>query len=194
MKFETYLNDALRSEQPLQAVFADREALIAILETAVAMANAIDLLKKYIVYGRPYDNKAMAHAMLGVSDAATTARRYSAIPVPYTQIPVNPRLLHAALGTFGEAGETFHALLRQIDDKGELDIFNVKEECGDKFWYAALELSEIAALDGTAAGEILAANVAKLQVRYPDKFTLIESDGRDVAAEYAAMKESGEAA
>lgn len=50
----------------------------------------------------------------------------------------NIRLLHAAMGVVTEVGELFEML-----DKPELDLTNLREECGDAFWYCAIIVDEL---------------------------------------------------
>ena len=49
-------------------------------------------------------------------------------------------------------------------------------------------INTLATLEGTDLPTIMAANIAKLQARYPDKFTNDNAINRDVEAEKAAMK------
>lgn len=81
---------------------------------------------------------------------------------PMGDLPSN--LAHMALGVCGEAGELADAIKKSFAYKKELDIANVVEEMGDTEWY----LAGMRQLLGIKRDDVLAANVAKLKLRYPD--------------------------
>lgn len=83
----------------------------------------------------------------------------------FSQKEIN--LIHAQLGLISEAAESLEEILSAFSEARELDVVNLKEEGGDKLWYQALEFR---ALDTTFEAEATK-NIAKLAVRYPDKFT-----------------------
>ena len=66
-----------------------------------------------------------------------------------------------------------------------LDAVNLKEEFGDTLWYLALGLRFL----GIGFEETFAANIAKLQARFPDKFTEDAAMNRDPAAERAILEQ-----
>ena len=103
-------------------------------------------------------------------------------------IPV--RANHAAIGIAGEAGELAAAIERWIYYGKPLDVINVKEELGDLFWYMA-EMCNALQLD---MGDIMAANIAKLRKRYPEKYTdeLAAEENRDRAAEREVLENGGD--
>jgi len=76
-------------------------------------------------------------------------------------------LIHAHLGMSSETGEVADALKKHLVYGQPLDSTNIVEECGDKLWYIALALS---ACDCTLE-ECMEANINKLKIRYPEKFT-----------------------
>jgi NTP pyrophosphatase (non-canonical NTP hydrolase) len=80
-------------------------------------------------------------------------------------------LVHAIDGICGEAGELINPKKRAMfygKPLGEKEIANLKEEAGDLMWYIAGPLCRAL---GCTLEEICAANVAKLQLRYPDKYS-----------------------
>lgn len=95
----------------------------------------------------------------------------------------NVRLLHAALGLATEAGEIADAVKRQVFYGKALDAVNVKEELGDLLWYVALACNAI----GVIMADVMEANIVKLKVRYPDKYTDDAAVNRDPSAERAAL-------
>ena len=90
-----------------------------------------------------------------------------------------PRLLTAGIGLSGESGE-FNELVKKIVFHGkeynEENIIHLKKELGDVIWYwtqACLALN-------VDPNEIISANVAKLEARYPGgKFSVYHSENRE---------------
>jgi NTP pyrophosphatase (non-canonical NTP hydrolase) len=95
------------------------------------------------------------------------------------------RLLHAHLGLSGEVGELAGAIEKWIYYGKMLDTENIKEELGDCLWYVAQMCNAI----GLDLSEVMAANIRKLKVRFPDKYKdeLAAESGRDRTAEQEAV-------
>jgi NTP pyrophosphatase (non-canonical NTP hydrolase) len=87
-------------------------------------------------------------------------------------------LLHMVIGISGEAGELLDAIKKSVIYRKELDRNNVVEEIGDIEFYLEGLRQEL----GLSREECLAANVAKLQKRYGEKYS-------DSAAQIRADKE-----
>jgi NTP pyrophosphatase (non-canonical NTP hydrolase) len=84
------------------------------------------------------------------------------------------RLIVAALGLAGEAGE-FANLVKKMTAHGhEFDPEALKDELGDVLWY----LSEAATAAGLDLNEIAQENVDKLLKRYPEGFSQEDSINR----------------
>ncbi len=79
----------------------------------------------------------------------------------------NVGLIHAALGVAGEAGELVDTVKKSMFYGKPLDKENLKEEAGDTLWYLALLCQTL----GCTLEEIAQANIDKLRVRYPEKYT-----------------------
>lgn len=94
------------------------------------------------------------------------------------------RLLHAAIGITTEAGEFFDPLKKYLFYGKLYDEVNLREELGDLLWYIAIACD---ALDTTVELE-MARVLAKLQVRYPDKFEGYLAEHRDLDAERAVLE------
>jgi NTP pyrophosphatase (non-canonical NTP hydrolase) len=75
-------------------------------------------------------------------------------------------LCMAALGLCGESGEASEHVKKHVFHRRELHLDDVKKELGDVLWYLAV----FAHLCGLDLETIAAANVKKLQERYPDGF------------------------
>lgn len=85
------------------------------------------------------------------------------------------RLNHALRGLASECGEINGIFQKQIQ-KHPVQVEDVVEELGDLLWFCA-ELADCFGLD---LGSVAAANVAKLQGRYPDGFDAERSIHREV--------------
>ena len=106
------------------------------------------------------------------------------------------RLLHATMGLCTEAGELTDQLKKHLFYGKELDRVNLIEEAGDLLWYLAILFNDI----DTTFGEVMSSNIAKLRSRYPDKFTQVHAEKRDLKNERETLemniheKDNGEVA
>jgi len=85
------------------------------------------------------------------------------------------RLIIAALGLTGEAGEFANMVKKQTAHGHEIPLETLSEELGDVLWYVA----EAASACGLQLGDIAKQNVEKLQTRYPEGFSQERSINRD---------------
>ena len=95
------------------------------------------------------------------------------------------RLLHAGMGLTTESAEFLDALKKEIYYGKELDKVNLAEEIGDILWYCAIALSELGVSE-----EVMKKNIAKLEARYPEKFTEEKAENRDLEAERKILESS----
>lgn len=79
-----------------------------------------------------------------------------------TLSPEKADLLHAAVGVSGEAGELLDAVKKHVIYNKPIDRENVVEELGDLEFY----MEQLRQNLGITREETLAANIAKLSVRY----------------------------
>ena len=93
------------------------------------------------------------------------------------------RLFHGICGIFTEIGEACEEMHRFIDEGGQLNVENIKEEMGDLLWYINLVLATL----GTNIVEVAKRNIAKLKARYPNKFEALRAIQRDLEAERKAL-------
>jgi NTP pyrophosphatase (non-canonical NTP hydrolase) len=77
------------------------------------------------------------------------------------------RLLNAALGLCGEAGEWADTLKKHVFHDHPLDEAALSKELGDVLWYVALACDAL----GLELGDVMAENIAKLRRRYPEGFS-----------------------
>jgi NTP pyrophosphatase (non-canonical NTP hydrolase) len=87
--------------------------------------------------------------------------------------------LHMVLGMQTEAAEIADVYKKTIAYRKPLDFVNIKEEIGDLMWYVA----NLCNMNGWDLREILDTNIAKLEARYPEKFTEEQAINRNLVAE-----------
>lgn len=88
-------------------------------------------------------------------------------------------LLHSSMGLATEAAEFQDMLKKHLFYGKTLDEVNLKEEIGDILWYCAVALDAL----GTDFETVMKTNIAKLQARYPQKFTEEAAIDRDLDKE-----------
>jgi NTP pyrophosphatase (non-canonical NTP hydrolase) len=86
------------------------------------------------------------------------------------------RLIIAALGLTGEAGE-FANMVKKLTAHGhEISPEILADELGDVLWYVA----EAASASGLSLGDLAQQNVEKLRRRYPEGFSEDRSRNREI--------------
>ena len=102
------------------------------------------------------------------------------------RLTFNPiRLNHAALGLCTEAAELARRVEHWLYYGRPLDRAGILEELGDVLWYAAQACDVL----GTDLGTVMAANLRKLEARYPKGAAWADRPQRDTAAERGATGE-----
>ena len=96
-----------------------------------------------------------------------------------------PRLVHAAFGMQTETAEFTDALKKALFYGKPLDTINLKEELGDLLWYVAIAMDEL----GTDFETEMDRVIAKLEARYPEKFTADKALNRDLDTERAILED-----
>jgi NTP pyrophosphatase (non-canonical NTP hydrolase) len=87
--------------------------------------------------------------------------------------------IHMAFGLVTEAGEFADIFKKNLAYNKPIDWINAKEEIGDLCWYIA----NFCSINGFDLEEILSTNIAKLDARYPEKFTEEKAIVRDLEKE-----------
>lgn len=93
-------------------------------------------------------------------------------------------LIHGAIGLSTESGELLDAVKKHMFYGKKVDPVNIKEEIGDCLWYLAL----IAHHFDISFEEAMETNIAKLQKRFPEKFTEEKAINRNLEAEMEVLK------
>ena len=94
--------------------------------------------------------------------------------------------LHMVLGMQTEAAEIADVYKKTIAYKKPLDFVNIKEEVGDLMWYVA----NLCNMNGWDLREILDTNIAKLEARYPEKFTEEQAINRNLEWEREILEQT----
>lgn len=79
-----------------------------------------------------------------------------------------------ALGLTGEAGEVAERVKKGVLHGHGVDVAALTEELGDVMWYVAA----LAEVYNIRLSDVMVANVAKLNRRYPDGFSVADSIAR----------------
>lgn len=95
--------------------------------------------------------------------------------------------LHMVLGMHTESAEIADVYKKALAYKKPVDFVNVKEELGDLMWYVA----NMCNIHGWALEDILDTNIAKLEARYPEKFTEDLAINRNLEAEREILETGG---
>jgi NTP pyrophosphatase (non-canonical NTP hydrolase) len=94
------------------------------------------------------------------------------------------RLTHAALGMNTEAGEFLDVIKKYLFYGKDIDYVNLREELGDLCWYIGLACDVLE----TNFDNIQQQNIAKLESRYPEKFTVENAINRDLNKEREVLE------
>lgn len=142
--------------------------------------DKMDQVKKLMFYGR------QNFSLSSLIELAKQSRPPSdCLDVDFEKLmPTLPRedairIFHGIIGIITEAGEMALALSEALFQGKPLDLTNIQEEIGDNQWYVAAMLRAM----GRTFDDVHRQNIAKLRLRYPDKFTEHDANNRDLGAE-----------
>ncbi|WP_338817208.1 hypothetical protein [Escherichia coli] len=210
MELNEYTKEALRTESIIDSVSnMSAPSLYSSLLATGAIGDILDLIKKHIFYGKDIDydrmNESIERAIDSLRDlrhdvdhdTITDGQKHEMFENQcgfYTDIGpqqlahIDTRILHVVLGISTESAEIVQAMIRNIEG-APLDMINLSEEIGDINWYANGIFPDAA---GIPYQKYLSANIAKLAVRYPDKFSswLAHEENRNLVEERKVL-ESG---
>lgn len=144
-----------------------------VLSEAIEALQKLDRIKKALFYGRELtgverseDHCNALPVWVGGSDAQGVA------------------IIHGIIGAATEAGELLEALYASAIDGRAFDPVNMGEEVGDVFWYFAL----LAKACNFTFDESQRTNIAKLRMRYGEKFSEYDALNRNLTAERSILK------
>ena len=93
--------------------------------------------------------------------------------------------IHMLMGMVTEVGELTDQFKKNLAYGKDIDWVNVKEEIGDLMWY----ISEFSNQHNFDLEEILGTNIAKLQKRFPEKFTTEDAINRNLDDERKILEQ-----
>ena len=113
--------------------------------------------------------------MMGEKYGAAIFDRYTAFVLSKASAKnTEMRIRQGIIGAATETGELLDALKKHMFQGRPIDVTNIKEECGDLWFY----FTEIMVAVDTDIFEVMEMNIAKLSKRYSKKFTTKESATR----------------
>lgn len=94
---------------------------------------------------------------------------------------------HMLLGMVTETAELADVFKKDLAYGKEIDWINIQEEVGDLMWYVI----NFCTINGFDLEKILEQNIAKLEARYPEKFTVEKANNRDLEKERQILEDLG---
>jgi len=187
-----FIKDAIRTEsndfRSIERRMSDEEnykVMLAATDKALRALDELDQVKKAIFYGkkkRAYEEEFVKYGDflkdnydLNNKDITDKVRNLTEKDL---------RLFHSIIGIATESSEllsTIHSKMTEEDLN--LDIVNLKEEVGDILWYMAIMADSI----GFSFEDVCDKVIAKLKVRYPEKFSLEKADVRSLDKERSVL-------
>jgi NTP pyrophosphatase (non-canonical NTP hydrolase) len=92
--------------------------------------------------------------------------------------------VHMLFGMMTEVGELVDVFKKNMAYGKEIDWFNVEEEIGDLMFYIA----SFCRMNDLDLQEIIETNIAKLETRYPEKFSKEKALNRNLNKERAILE------
>lgn len=178
MNLTQYQEKALRTESKVDRIVANAVELNYVFGAFQVVSEMLDCLKKKIYYNNPKKYNEQFHELAEKLHYMTTCCDRHHDIIDDNELPVNPRVFHGIIGLATEAGELVSALQSALNGH-DLDPVNVMEEMGDQDWYMAILHDAL----GLNPEETLDRNIQKLAKRYPEKYTDLHAEHRDLDAE-----------
>ena len=144
------------------------------LTAAVEALNELDAIKKTLFYGKELPGS------LNIEGGETCEK----LPVWFKNDKFGENVIHAIIGAATEAGELLEALRAVTIENKVFDEVNMREEVGDVFWYFAI----LADTCGFSFEEAQRVNIAKLRMRYGEKFSEFDANNRNLKAERSILE------
>lgn len=184
---DDYLEQSARTAAPgtaldLTTMESHNKVLHEMTQMLISGTTA-DIMKRTMFYKKHDDIAIRLSAATGEKD-----RLFKALETnPDVVIPAeNIDLLHALLGKQSELSEMIQEFVTATVEGRAIDKVNMVEEIGDDSWYTALALRWA----GSSFGKAFEANIKKLSVRYPDKFSSESAVVRDLFSERTVLEDN----
>ena len=182
MEINDYISKSERTAkkfEKLELSLLQVHVLKTLLSRIATQCEALDELKKGIIYGKEQD-------LAEFCTAYRIEHDYVAEESGKTLSSTATDMLHGVMGMAGEAGEIIEATLNPILHNAELDGKNLIEEMGDSMWYQALILRTL----NVPGSVMLDINYDKLMARYEEGYSDKDALNRDAAKESEAMEQT----
>lgn len=210
MDSRTYNAAVLGTESKPETIRFGTIGTHAMLGLIYQTGEMVDVAKKAMFYGKPFDRFKFAEDAAVLADLANTIRQ-SALDgdlnnpqdiKAFTDLPphiagldlndsLNKRLLHVVFGTSSESSEIANELRLAWEEKRPVDRVNMSEEIGDHLWYLAVGADEL----NVPLSVIFEQNITKLNDkktgRYQEgAFSIDGAINRNLEAERANLTSS----
>lgn len=149
--------------------------LAAVLTDCIINLRELDKIKKSLFYGKGDCADALSEEQGDCADIP--------VYVGY-DYEAGRNIIHAVIGVATESGEMLEALHATLFEGKSFDAVNMDEEAGDVFWYMAL-LAKACGFDFEASQR---KNIAKLRMRYGEKFSEFDANNRNLKAERSILE------
>lgn len=185
-----YVKDSLRTESKLEEFKIPVDTFEKLLRVYINLGEILDAYKKNIFYNK--DKKLKEEyierlTQINVQIALLMRQGLSETPKTPSE-NVTSRVFHGILGIMTESAELAEILHKSlVDSTIKIDPIHIQEELGDGMalgWYPAI-LHDALNLDPK---DTLRKNIAKLKVRFPEKYTDEHADNRDLVAERSELE------
>ncbi len=191
MNINDYKQAALRTEAKTDSPAVNRELLLCSLELFISSAKILDHIKKYVFYGKPYDSNGLQSAIRAANEVSKVINDFDLSDFDNYEetLQCDSRVLHGIIGVATEAGELAEELY--FSDWGDKDgkvkgdrAKQMLDETFDIAWYQSVLIDAL----GSDWSTGLENNIAKLKVRFPDRFESDLAINKNKDVERDAMK------
>lgn len=189
MDMDTYIEKSSRTAAPNYPVgrglFETNLDLMIQLMDVVVTGHQADSSKRSLFYKTPNEelSERLRNASRYLAEAMTKLEaKEDAIEIGDEEFD----FIHAALGIVSEVGELVEEFMLAKAEGRPMRTTNIKEEIGDVMWYLAMWMRHFKLRFEDCADS----NIAKLTVRFPEKFTEDDAHNRNIDKEMKAIEES----
>lgn len=210
METKQYSAAVLTTESKPETIRFGTIGTHAVLGLIYQTGEMVDVAKKAMFYGKPFDRFKFAEDAATLSDLAMTLRQsaldgdldnpadikaFDSLPPHLAGLDLNNslnrRLLHVVMGTSSESSEIANELRLAWEEKRPVDRVNMSEELGDHFWYLAVGADEL----NIPLSVIFQQNITKLTDKKAGRyregaFDMNAAINRDLETERATLESS----
>ena len=180
---DQYIALATRTESQIPQVVINPHLLEQLLRAYINLGNVLDTVKKNVFYGKDIDASLQTERLTDTLGcvAGLVGQRFDVDAEP---LKIDPRMFHSVVGIATESTELVEAIFNAEFRNQPFDTVNMVEELFDVLWYV------LVAHDATnqKLENTLNMGFAKLQKRFPDKFTSEYAINRDVHSERQVLE------